>query len=117
MSLPSGKRHAPALHCGSMKPPDHRLIRTRLEGADLRAAWEHHAAELVAWARTPTGRAAGRPSDWQSLLLLSLSDPGVRGHELPFLSEAQLRVPAESARVFPLSPPLDVLRDRPDSRV
>ena len=36
-----------------MKPADRPLIRTRLEEADLRAAWEHHAAEFVAWARTP----------------------------------------------------------------
>ena len=43
----------PALDCGSMKAPDRPLIRTRLEGADLRAAWEHHAAEFVAWARSP----------------------------------------------------------------
>ena len=36
-----------------MKPPDRPLIRSRLEGTDLRDAWEHHAAEFVAWARTP----------------------------------------------------------------
>jgi SAM-dependent methyltransferase len=53
MSRPGGKTSPPALQCGSMKPPDRPLIRTRLEGADLRAAWEHHAAQFVAWARTP----------------------------------------------------------------
>ena len=52
MSL-RGRHHLPALQCGSMKPPDRPLIRSRLEGTDLRAAWEHHAAEFVAWARTP----------------------------------------------------------------
>ncbi len=36
-----------------MKRPDRPLIRSRLEETDLRAAWEHHAAEFVAWARTP----------------------------------------------------------------
>jgi SAM-dependent methyltransferase len=29
------------------------LTRTRLESADLAAAWEQHASEFVAWARTP----------------------------------------------------------------
>jgi SAM-dependent methyltransferase len=40
-------------------PPDRSLERTRLESADLRAAWEEHAAEFIAWARTP-----GHDSYW-----------------------------------------------------
>lgn len=52
MSL-AGKTSPSALQCGSMKPPDRPLIRSGLEGTDLRAAWEHHAAEFVAWARAP----------------------------------------------------------------
>jgi hypothetical protein len=35
------------------KPPDRPLQRTRLESADLAAAWEEHAAEFIAWAREP----------------------------------------------------------------
>jgi len=35
------------------KPPDRPLQRTRLETADLAASWEAHAAEFIAWARTP----------------------------------------------------------------
>ena len=35
------------------QPPDRPLERTRLESADLRAAWEEHAAQFVAWARKP----------------------------------------------------------------
>jgi SAM-dependent methyltransferase len=34
-------------------PADRPLQRTRLSSADLAAAWEEHAAEFVAWARTP----------------------------------------------------------------
>lgn len=36
-----------------MRPPDHPLIRTRLDSADLRAAWERHAGEFVDRARAP----------------------------------------------------------------
>jgi hypothetical protein len=32
---------------------DRPLQRTRLASADLRAAWEEHAAEFIAWARKP----------------------------------------------------------------
>jgi SAM-dependent methyltransferase len=35
------------------KPPDRPLQRTRLDSADLGAAWEEHAAEFIAWARKP----------------------------------------------------------------
>lgn len=35
------------------QPPDRPLARTRLESADLRAAWEDHAAQFIAWARKP----------------------------------------------------------------
>jgi SAM-dependent methyltransferase len=35
------------------QPPDRPLQRTRLESADLAAAWEEHAAEFIAWARKP----------------------------------------------------------------
>jgi SAM-dependent methyltransferase len=41
-------------------PPDRPLDRTRLESADLAAAWEYHAAEFIAWARKP-----GHDSYWQ----------------------------------------------------
>jgi SAM-dependent methyltransferase len=34
-------------------PPDRPLERTRLDSADLAAAWELHAAEFIAWARKP----------------------------------------------------------------
>ncbi|HUG64236.1 MAG TPA: class I SAM-dependent methyltransferase [Gaiellaceae bacterium] len=34
-------------------PPDRPLTRTRLASADLRAAWEEHAVEFIAWARKP----------------------------------------------------------------
>ena len=33
--------------------PDRPLERTRLASADLRTAWEEHAAEFIAWARKP----------------------------------------------------------------
>jgi SAM-dependent methyltransferase len=42
------------------KPPDRPLQRTRVESADLAAAWEEHAAEFIAWARRP-----GHDSYWQ----------------------------------------------------
>jgi SAM-dependent methyltransferase len=42
------------------KPPDRPLRRTRLDTADLRAAWEKHAAEFIAWAREP-----GHDSYWR----------------------------------------------------
>jgi SAM-dependent methyltransferase len=35
------------------KRPDRPLQRTRLESADLRAAWEEHAPKFIAWARAP----------------------------------------------------------------
>ncbi len=35
------------------QPPDRPLQRTRMLSADLRAAWEQHAAEFIAWARKP----------------------------------------------------------------
>ncbi|MEX2611937.1 MAG: hypothetical protein WD380_00040 [Gaiellaceae bacterium] len=41
-------------------PPDRPLVRTRLETADLRAAWQQQAAAWLAWARTP-----GHDSYWQ----------------------------------------------------
>lgn len=42
------------------KQPDRPVIRTRLETADLRAAWQQQAAAWLAWARTP-----GHDSYWQ----------------------------------------------------
>jgi SAM-dependent methyltransferase len=41
-------------------PPDRPPERTLLESADLRAAWEEHAVEFIAWARKP-----GHDSYWQ----------------------------------------------------
>jgi SAM-dependent methyltransferase len=41
-------------------PPDRPMRRTRLSSADLRAAWEEHAAKFVAWAREP-----GHDSYWR----------------------------------------------------
>jgi SAM-dependent methyltransferase len=41
------------------QPSDRPLQRTRLECADLAAAWEEHAAEFIAWAREP-----GHDSYW-----------------------------------------------------
>ena len=41
-------------------PPDRPLKRTRLEHADLRAAWDANAESWIAWARTP-----GHDSYWQ----------------------------------------------------
>jgi SAM-dependent methyltransferase len=41
-------------------PPDRPMRRTRLDSADLRAAWEEHAAGFVAWAREP-----GHDSYWR----------------------------------------------------
>ena len=41
------------------KPPDRPLQRTRLDAADLAAAWEEHAAAFIAWARKP-----GHDSYW-----------------------------------------------------
>lgn len=40
--------------------PDRPLVRTRLETADLRAAWQEQAAAWLAWARTP-----GHDSYWR----------------------------------------------------
>ena len=40
--------------------PDRPLERTRLESTDLAEAWEEHAPEFIAWARTP-----GHDSYWQ----------------------------------------------------
>jgi len=42
------------------QPPDRPLRRTRMPSADLRAAWEEHAAEFVAWARKPDHDSYGR---------------------------------------------------------
>src|ERR1051325_4197558 len=39
---------------------DRPLVRTRLESADLAAAWEQNAPDFVTWARTP-----GHDSYWQ----------------------------------------------------
>jgi len=36
-----------------MSEQDRPLVRTRLEAADLLAAWERNAAAWLAWARTP----------------------------------------------------------------
>ena len=45
---------SPIVHSTTMEqPPDRRPVRTRLRQADLRAAWEEHAAEFIAWARQP----------------------------------------------------------------
>src|SRR5919108_881746 len=50
----SGVRSPSAPYFRPMRlPPDRPLRRTRLESADLAAAWEEHAAEFVAWARKP----------------------------------------------------------------
>jgi SAM-dependent methyltransferase len=42
------------------QPTDRPMTRTRLESADLRAAWEKHAANFVAWARKPGHDSYGR---------------------------------------------------------
>jgi SAM-dependent methyltransferase len=63
-----------------MKPPDRPLIRIRLEGADLRAAWEHHAAEFVAWARAPDHDSY--PQFHRELFLPLVPPPGRRTLDL-----------------------------------
>src|SRR6266516_3950141 len=62
-----------------MNPADHPLIRTRLASADLRDAWERHAAEFVAWARKPD-----HDSYWfhRDLFLEDLPPPGRRTLDL-----------------------------------
>src|SRR5947207_15458226 len=42
------------------QPADRPMTRTRLESADLQAAWEQHAADFLAWARKP-----GHDSYWR----------------------------------------------------
>jgi SAM-dependent methyltransferase len=62
------------------QPPDRPLERTRLERADLAAAWEEHAAEFVAWARKP-----GHDSYWlfhRDQFLELLPPPGRRTLDL-----------------------------------
>ena len=62
------------------QPPDRPLERTRLEEADLAAAWERHAAEFVAWARKP-----GHDSYWlyhRDQFLSLLPPPGRRTLDL-----------------------------------
>lgn len=59
---------------------DRPLARTRLESADLRAAWAEHASEWLAWARLP-----GHDSYWQfhrDLFLELLPPPGRRTLDL-----------------------------------
>jgi SAM-dependent methyltransferase len=61
-------------------PPDRPLQRTRLESADLAAAWEEHAPEFIAWARKP-----GHDSYWQyhrDQFLELLPPPGRRTLDL-----------------------------------
>jgi SAM-dependent methyltransferase len=62
-----------------MSPADHPLIRTRLASADLRDAWERHAAEFVAWARK-----SDHDSYWfhRDLFLQGLPPPGQRTLDL-----------------------------------
>jgi 2-polyprenyl-3-methyl-5-hydroxy-6-metoxy-1,4-benzoquinol methylase len=60
--------------------PDRPLQRTRLESADLAAAWEKHASEFIAWARKP-----GHDSYWQfhrDQFLALLPPPGRRTLDL-----------------------------------
>lgn len=60
--------------------PDRPLTRTRLASADLRAAWEEHAAEFIAWARKP-----GHDSYWlfhRDQFLELLPPPGRRTLDL-----------------------------------
>ncbi|MBA2740766.1 MAG: class I SAM-dependent methyltransferase [Actinobacteria bacterium] len=62
------------------KPPDRPLIRTRLDTADLGAAWEANAAAFIAWARKP-----GHDSYWQfhrDLFLGLVPPPGRRTLDL-----------------------------------
>jgi SAM-dependent methyltransferase len=59
---------------------DRPLVRTRLESADLAAAWEKNAPDFVAWARAP-----GHDSYWQfhrDLFLELLPPPGRRTLDL-----------------------------------
>jgi len=56
------------------------MTRTRLESADLRAAWEEHASKFIAWAREP-----GHDSYWRfhrDLFLELLPPPGRRTLDL-----------------------------------
>jgi hypothetical protein len=55
---------------------DRPLVRTRLESADLAAAWEKNSPDFVAWARTP-----GHDSYWRfhrDLFFELLPPPGSR---------------------------------------
>jgi SAM-dependent methyltransferase len=63
-----------------MELSDHPLIRTRLQRADLRAAWEHHAAEFVAWACTPNHDSY--PQFHRELFLPLVPPPGRRTLDL-----------------------------------
>ena len=59
---------------------DRPLVRTRLESADLAAAWEKNSPDFVAWARTP-----GHDSYWQfhrDLFFELLPPPGRRTLDL-----------------------------------
>jgi SAM-dependent methyltransferase len=61
-------------------PPDRPMRRTRLASADLRAAWEEHAAKFIAWARKP-----GHDSYWRfhrDLFLEIVPPPGRRTLDL-----------------------------------
>lgn len=60
--------------------PDRPLVRTRLDTADLSAAWERHAGEFVDWAR-----ARNHDSYWQfhrELFLPLVPAPGRRTLDL-----------------------------------
>jgi SAM-dependent methyltransferase len=60
--------------------PDRPLIRTRLDEADLAAAWEANAASFIAWAQKP-----GHDSYWQfhrDLFLELVPKPGYRTLDL-----------------------------------
>jgi SAM-dependent methyltransferase len=62
------------------QPPDLPLQRTRLESADLAAAWEEHATEFIAWVREP-----GHDSYWlfhRDQFLELLPPPGRRTLDL-----------------------------------
>ena len=63
-----------------MSEQDRPLVRTRLESADLRAAWERNAQAWLSWARTP-----GHDSYWQfhrDQFLELLPPPGRRTLDL-----------------------------------
>lgn len=62
------------------EPPDRPLIHTRLDSADLSAAWDEHAAAFIAWARKP-----GHDSYWlfhRDLFLELVPPPGRRTLDL-----------------------------------